>query len=48
VPVILGIMYLPALLEKALQPYNELLNMGGQESLIPQNASEFLKSIKGK
>lgn len=48
VPVVLSIMYLPSLLEKAFEPYNELLNMGGQKSIIPQNASELLKTIKGK
>ena len=29
VPIVLGIIYLPAILENALAPYKELLNMSG-------------------
>lgn len=48
VPIILGIIYLPALLGKALEPYKELLNIGGEgTNVIPHNAKDLYNTIKG-
>jgi len=39
---------LPALLEKALEPYNELLNISGQGIKMPTSAGDILNSLKVK
>jgi len=46
IPLILGIMYLPSILEDVLTPYKELLNMGGQAGADLESATpDFLKSF---
>lgn len=45
IPIILGIIYLPALLEKALEPYRDLLNMSAQSS-TGINPGDLLRGLK--
>lgn len=50
-PIVLGIIYLPTILEKTLEPYKELLNMDGANGQInlddlSPNLLEKLKANK--
>ncbi len=50
VPTILGIIYLPSILESLLAPYQELMNMGDQASqidpaLLEQVSPDLLKKF---
>ena len=47
VPLVLGIIYLPALLDKALAPYNELLNLGGENTESSGSVWDLLNSLRG-
>ena len=45
VPIVLGIIYLPAILEKVLAPYKELLDLQDANMDLKQLSPDLLKGI---